>query len=83
MKTSELQDIALNWAVGVCEGYAGIALQERTNTDWSKSSCISSPSSLKNPSSTAAIAGKYEGDTRSGMATRNTGICNLRRDGRR
>jgi hypothetical protein len=34
IKTSELQGPALDWAVAACEGYAGIALQERTNTDW-------------------------------------------------
>src|SRR5262249_12752076 len=35
-----------------------------------RSSCMSNPSSLKNPSSAAAIAGKYEFDTRSGTARR-------------
>jgi hypothetical protein len=34
IKTSELTGAALDWAVAACEGYAGIALQERTNTDW-------------------------------------------------
>jgi hypothetical protein len=34
MKTSELTGAALDWAVAKCEGYTGIALQERTNTDW-------------------------------------------------
>src|SRR5882672_151139 len=36
----------------------------------SSSMVASSPSFAKKPSSTAAIAGKYEGDTMSGMATR-------------
>jgi hypothetical protein len=34
VKTSELAVSALDWAVAKCEGYAGIALQERTDTDW-------------------------------------------------
>ena len=34
MKTSELTGSALDWAVAKCEGYEGVALQERTNTDW-------------------------------------------------
>ena len=34
MKTSELIGTALDWAVAKCEGYAGIALQERSSSDW-------------------------------------------------
>ena len=34
MKTSELTGPALDWAVAKCEGYVGVALQERTKTDW-------------------------------------------------
>lgn len=33
MKTSELKGAALDWAVAKAEGYAGVALQERTNSD--------------------------------------------------
>ena len=33
-KTSELSGKALDWAVAVGEGYGGIALKERTSTDW-------------------------------------------------
>jgi hypothetical protein len=34
IKTSELTGTALDWAVAKSQGYAGIALQERTNTEW-------------------------------------------------
>ena len=34
MKTNELTGAALDWAVAKCEGYTGVALQERTGTDW-------------------------------------------------
>lgn len=34
MKTSELTGAALEWAVAKCEGYTGIALQERTGAEW-------------------------------------------------
>ena len=34
LKTSELTGAALDWAVAKCEGYVGVALQERTGTDW-------------------------------------------------
>lgn len=34
INTSELQGPALDWAVAKCEGYVGVALQERTGTDW-------------------------------------------------
>jgi hypothetical protein len=34
VKTSELTGEALDWAVAMCGGYTGIALQDRINTDW-------------------------------------------------
>lgn len=34
IKTSELTDATLDWAVAKTEGYTGVALQERTATDW-------------------------------------------------
>lgn len=34
VKVSELSGAALDWAAAVCEGYEGIALKERTGTDW-------------------------------------------------
>lgn len=34
MKTNGLTGAALDWAVAKCEGYTGVALQERTNTEW-------------------------------------------------